>query len=154
MKTNFKINQFTKPEYLVCGTVRFFAEVIHFHYFTVMDIPLKPKGNILSAWIFNSDPARTPIVVLLDAALALALFVLLKPLNRSIVIFGMIILLLRTLTHRLRRLIRLFWSGCCGEAVRLKTVIDRIYPTQQVDDANSYVDNGPKKGNIVVQYTS
>lgn len=115
MKTN-EINQFSKPGYLVIGTVRSFAKVIRFFYSKAMDTLVKPKRNIISNRIFHFDPAGNPGLGLIDAALTLALFVLLKPLNRIIVLLRELIKLSRTLVRCINRMVRMFLSGCCGEA--------------------------------------
>ena len=33
---------------------------------------------------------------------------------------------------------------------KLKTVIDRVYPLEKIQEAHSYVDSGRKKGNVIV----
>ena len=78
--------------YLLTVTVRVLAKAILFKLIPSEHSPVITKRNMVSEWIFRTGYNGNPLVQVLDAVLALTMFVLLKPVN---MILGLIFMILR-----------------------------------------------------------
>lgn len=78
--------------YLLTVTVRVLAKAILFKLIPSEHSPVITKRNMVSEWIFRTGYNGNPLVQVLNAVLALTMFVLLKPVN---MILGLIFMILR-----------------------------------------------------------
>jgi hypothetical protein len=92
MKSNKKTKEIAGSGYLFTLTVRVLAKSILFKVFPSDYSPVKTKRNMVSEWMFRTGNIGNPLVQVLDAMLALTMFVLLKPVNR---IFGLLFMIFK-----------------------------------------------------------
>jgi hypothetical protein len=99
--------------YLLTVTVRVLAKAILFKLIPSEHSPVITKRNMVSEWIFRTGYNGNPLVQVLDAVLALTMFVLLKPVN---MILGLIFMILRMVNIAMHciNLLNCFFSARSG----------------------------------------
>ncbi len=121
-----KVIDYTKEDFTKSGqTYDFIFDVVAKNSFSNCKSSLKQKGIYLRTW--PTLPLLFQILWTSKIGSKKAKFMMVKPSNKDLIF--------------LKELI---------EAGKIKSVIDRRYPLEQIAEAHRYVEKGHKKGNVVI----
>jgi len=107
--------------YLLTVTVRVLAKAILFKLIPSEHSPVITKKNMVSEWVFRTGYNGNPLVQVLNAVLALTMFVLLKPVNRILELLFMIFRMVNIAMHCIN-LLNCFFSVRSGGDAGYSTV--------------------------------
>ena len=113
MKSNKKTTEIAGLGYLIAVTVRVLAKAILFKLIPSEHSPVITKRSMVSEWIYCTGCIGNTLVQILDAVLAMTMFVLLKPVNRILELLFMIFRMVNIAKHCIN-LLNCFFSVRSG----------------------------------------
>ncbi len=116
MKSNKKTTEIAGLGYLIAMTVPFLAKAILYKLIPSEHSPVLTKRNMVSEWIFRNGNSGNTLVRVLDAVLAITMFVLLKPVNRILELLFMIFRMVHIAMHCITLLNGFFSVRSGGDA--------------------------------------